>query len=380
MDTLRRENRTLATPRTTTVMTFEKIDRLDAVVTRLGIVLSPDGDAREAEGVLNPAGVRARTGEFLLYPRCVAAGNVSRIGLVRVHANGNDRTFERCGYALEPEAPYEHRSAPGGEGCEDARVTFVPVLDRYVMAYTAFGPSGPRIALALSPDGYSWTRLGLADFSAPGLPAGDDKDAAFFPEPVVSPAGVLSLALYHRPMLHISAVDGRAAVPVILDMPPADRESICIAYIPLEPVLNDVHNLLKIAESVQVLVPHGTWGRIKLGGGTVPVRIAEGWFSLYHGVDAIPYEGGFKMRYSAGIVIHDAEDLTQIRYRSDAPVMVPEGDDELVGMVGNVVFPTAIDVDGDRTFDVYYGMADSRIGRARIALPPAVGVSEEAAA
>ncbi len=361
-------------------MTLEKIDRLNAVVTRLGSVLSPDGDAREAEGVLNPAGVRARGGEFLLYPRCVAAGNVSRIGIVRVHANGDERSFERCGYALEPQAPYERRAAPGGEGCEDPRVTFIPVLDRYVMAYTAFGPKGPRIAFALSYDGYEWERLGLADFSAPELPAGDDKDAAFFPEPVISPAGVLSLALYHRPMLHISAVDGRAAVPLILDLPPADRESICIAYVPLEPVLADVRNLLTIAESVQVLVPHGTWGRIKLGGGTVPVRIAEGWFSLYHGVDAIPIDGGFKMRYSAGVVIHDADDLTQIRYCSDAPIMVPEGDDELVGMVGNVVFPTALDIDGDRTFDVYYGMADSRIGRARIALAPAAEESAEAAA
>jgi len=56
-------------------------------------------------------------------------------------------------------------------GCEDPRVTFVPVLDRYLMAYTAFGTDGPRIAVAHSQDGYRWERLGLASF-APDLPQG----------------------------------------------------------------------------------------------------------------------------------------------------------------------------------------------------------------
>ena len=56
------------------------------------------------------------------------------------------------GFALEPEAPYEMRTTPGGMGCEDPRVTYIPILRRYVMAYTAFGPQGPRIAVALSSD------------------------------------------------------------------------------------------------------------------------------------------------------------------------------------------------------------------------------------
>ena len=48
---------------------------------------------------------------------------------------------------LQPEAPYELRPHPG-YGCEDPRVTYVGELKAYVMAYTAFGPDGPRIALA----------------------------------------------------------------------------------------------------------------------------------------------------------------------------------------------------------------------------------------
>jgi hypothetical protein len=50
------------------------------------------------------------------------------------------------------------------------------------------------------------------------------------------------------------------------------------------------------------------------------------------------------MRYSAGIVIHDAQHPHIVRYRSPAPVLAPETGDELRGIVNDVVFPTAIDV------------------------------------
>jgi predicted GH43/DUF377 family glycosyl hydrolase len=347
------------------------IASLETRVSRLGIVLEPSGDPAELEGVLNPACARARDGKLLLYPRAVGKGNTSRIGIVEGTGGPDSLTFRRAGFALEPEMPYELRDQPGGYGCEDPRVTFVPLLDAYVMAYTAFGPDGPRIAVALSQDGYAWRRLGLVDFSAPGLPCGDDKDAAFFPEPVLSPKGVWSFAFYHRPMLHISAVDGCAAIPIILDMPARDRESTRIAYVPLDAVLADERNLLRVAESALVLEPAHDWGRIKNGGGTPPVRVAEGWMSLFHGVDG-QYDPSGKcsgMRYSAGLVIHDAERPDIIRYRSPGPIFAPETADERRGMVNNVVFPTGIDVRPDpRDFDVYYGMADSRIGRIRVEL------------
>ena len=91
-------------------------------------------------------------------------GNFSRIGIARVRFNddGDPIGVERLGIALEPEAEYELR--PDGGGCEDPRITFVEELERYVMSYTAFGPDGPRIALATSDDLFHWERLGLATF------------------------------------------------------------------------------------------------------------------------------------------------------------------------------------------------------------------------
>lgn len=342
-------------------------------VRRLGLVLEPDGSPTEAGGVLNPAATRAPGRELLLYPRDVAIGNISRIGAVLTSQTKNGFDVERLGFALQPEARYEVRARPG-YGCEDPRVTYVPVLESYVMAYTAFGPDGPRIALALSSDAYHWERLGLVHFAGTANVVGDDKDAAFFPEPVLSPKGRRCLAFYHRPMLHLSSVDGRASIPMIERMPFEDRESIRLAYVPLGPALKDRNNLLNVSESIQVLSPNAQWGSIKIGAGTPPVRIAlngiEGWMSLYHGVDVTSDRARKpSLRYSVGVVIHDLERPDCILYRSPHPIMTPESARERKGVVGNVVFPTGLDPRpdlGERTYDVYYGMGDYSIGAARL--------------
>ena len=62
-----------------------------------------------------------------------------------------------------------------------------------------------------------------------------------------------------------------------------------------------------------------------------------------------------------------------IRYRSAEPVLTPALPQERSGTVANVVFPTGIDRRDDLgtpdRFDVYYGMADNRIGVARLDVP-----------
>ena len=62
-----------------------------------------------------------------------------------------------------------------------------------------------------------------------------------------------------------------------------------------------------------------------------------------------------------------------IRYRSAEPVLQPELPQERSGTIANVVFPTGIDRRDDLgcpdRFDIYYGMADTRIGVARLDVP-----------
>ncbi|MFY9718333.1 MAG: hypothetical protein WAK16_01705 [Candidatus Cybelea sp.] len=349
------------------------LDRLQANVERLGAVLQPNGSPTEAGGILNPAAARTPRGELLLYPRCATKANISRIGTVEVRQETGGFASERLEFALEPQAPYEIRPQPG-YGCEDPRVTYIPILESYVMSYTAFGPDGPRIAVAISADAYHWERIGLVRFAGSANVVGDDKDAAFFPEPVLSPKGRKCLAFYHRPMLHLSSVDGRAAIPMIERMPFEDRESIRIAYVPLAPVLKDRNNICNVSESRQVLSPDDQWGSIKIGAGTPPVRArlngTDVWLAFFHGVDAV---GGRKpsLQYSAGIIIHDLERPDRILYRSPKPILTPESKEERKGVVDNVVFPTGLDPRpdlGNHVYDVYYGMSDFAIGAARITI------------
>jgi predicted GH43/DUF377 family glycosyl hydrolase len=112
----------------------------DFKLKRLSTIMEPEpGNPMEEEGVLNPAAVRGPDGGLYLFPRMVAKGNYSRIGIARVkfNSNGDPVGVERLGIALEPEAEYEKRP-DGGGGCEDAQVTFVEPLQDYIMSYTAF--------------------------------------------------------------------------------------------------------------------------------------------------------------------------------------------------------------------------------------------------
>jgi beta-1,2-mannobiose phosphorylase / 1,2-beta-oligomannan phosphorylase len=65
----------------------------------------------------------------------------------------------------------------------------------------------------------------------------------------------------------------------------------------------------------------------------------------------------------------NSDDPLKMLYRSEKPILEPEDEAESVGVVDNVVFPTALDARGAGRFDVYYGMADTRIGVVQIDLP-----------
>ena len=87
--------------------------------------------------------------------------------------------------------------------------------------------------------------------------------------------------------------------------------------------------------------------------------------------------------YSAGVMVLAQGASAGIRYRSPEPVLSPVLPQEHLGTTANVVFPTGIDRRDDLgapdRFDVYYGMADDRIGVARLDLPavlPPGGVAD----
>jgi beta-1,2-mannobiose phosphorylase / 1,2-beta-oligomannan phosphorylase len=348
---------------------------------RLGLLMEPEpGNPQEVEGVLNPAAARGPDGHLYLFPRLVAKGNYSRIGIARVkfNAGGDPVGVERLGIVLEPEADYERRPNGGG-GCEDPRITFVEPVQRYLMSYTAFSARGPRIAFAVSEDLFHWRRRGLATFDPyRGIEFDDvdDKDASLFPVAIPSPSGQPQLAILHRPLFpgtrpeEIACCDGSREVDL-------DRESIWISYGPLPSEDRERHGHVRFAAHHRLAAPAAPWERLKIGGGTPPILTRHGWLIVYHGVSEIPDPSpGHSLCYAAGVMVFSKEHPLEVRYRSPEPVLTPAAPEERIGTVDNVVFPTGIDRRDDlgqpERFDIYYGMADNRIGAARLDLPDAL--------
>jgi predicted GH43/DUF377 family glycosyl hydrolase len=241
-----------------------------------------------------------------------------------------------------------------------------------VMTYVAYGPLGPRTAIAVSADLEQWRRLGPVlyrydDTQDLDLNLFHNKDTTFLPEPVVAPDGVLSLAVLHRPMWDLSETKpGQSAdQPAFLS---ESRQSIWMSFVPLADAQHDPSALTLWRGHRFVAGPQFAYEELKIGGGPPPVRVPEGWLLLHHGVTGVidnAFEQQKNVNYAAGGMILDAEQPWLVRQRSSEPLLAAETEEERSGIVPNVVFPTAIEEIDGRLF-AFYGMADSQIGIARI--------------
>jgi predicted GH43/DUF377 family glycosyl hydrolase len=211
----------------------------------------------------------------------------------------------------------------------------------------------------------------------------DDKDASLFPVVIPDPSGLPELAMLHRPLFPGTRPEETACRPETREVD-IDRESIWISYCRMSPD----HKPLRTGQFTfhhRLASPVSPWERLKIGGGTPPVLTRHGWLIIYHGVSEMgkPKTDRYQLCYSAGVMIFSKEHPLVISYRSEEPVLSPELPQELHGTVANVVFPTGIDRRDDLgspdRFDVYFGMADKRIGVARLDLPdtlPLRGVAD----
>jgi hypothetical protein len=228
----------------------------------------------------------------------------------------------------------------------------------------------------VSTDLRSWRRLGPVHFGYQEALDADlnhftNKDVVFFPEPVPGPDGRPCFAALHRPTWDLDVV-----APGIGTYLPAgvtdDRPGIWISYVAVDEVIADVAGLTHLYDHRPVALPAFDFEAVKIGAGPPPIRIPEGWLLIHHGVTGELLPGVDHqplVNYAAGAMILSADDPSVVLARTSEALLVAEHPAERVGIVPNVVFPTAIEeIDG--ALFVFYGMADSRIGVAALERVP----------
>ena len=208
-------------------------------------------------------------------------------------------------------------------GIEDPRITFVDELAQYVISYTAYGPVGPAVALALTEDFRSFERLGV-------VMQADDKDAALLPRRIGG-----RFALFHRPTTVWGA-------------------NVWISYSSDLRTWGDHTEVLRARRG-------GWWDANKIGLSPPPIETDRGWLMIYHGV-RVTASGSL---YRLGLALFEKDNPGRCIARGDEWIFGPEAPYERTGDVGNVAFPcgTTLAPDGD-TLHVYYGAADTSMALA----------------
>jgi predicted GH43/DUF377 family glycosyl hydrolase len=210
-------------------------------------------------------------------------------------------------------------------GVEDPRITWMEERNEWIIAYTAYSPSGPLVSLARTLDFKSFTRMG------PVMPP-DDKDAAVFPRCFEG-----RYAMIHRPVS-----SGSSGAHVWLSFSPDLTH------------WGDHHILLHARRGAW-------WDANKIGLSPPPLETPEGWLIVYHGVRQTP--GG--CLYRLGFALLDLEKPWQVIRRSDEWFFSPEAPYERHGDVNGVAFPCGW-VHDEKTDELrmYYGGADSCVALA----------------
>jgi predicted GH43/DUF377 family glycosyl hydrolase len=208
-------------------------------------------------------------------------------------------------------------------GTEDPRITYLPELEQYAIAYTAYTRDGPGVALMLTRDFHEFERYGV-------IMQPEDKDAALLPRRIDG-----RWALIHRP---VSATAAHIWISYSTDL----RE------------WGGAKMVLKARFG-------GWWDANKIGLSPPLIETSQGWLMIYHGVK----HNGSGVIYRLGLALFDLNEPERCLKRGNEWVFGPEESYELKGDVDKVVFPCGYTIapDGD-TLRIYYGAADTSIAMA----------------
>lgn len=281
---------------------------------------------------------------------CVAFANgkyhmVYRAYSEKTQHHGIDMQVSTIGYAQSDDGINfsEHRQliTPTEDwemyGCEDPRITFMD--GKFYIFYTAlsvypFAAYGIKLAVAITTDFQTFEKHPVTTFNS--------KAMGLFPE----------------------KINGKfaALLTINTDLPPA---KISLALFDREEDMwsqqywtewyenaNDhIINLLRDARD-----------QVELG--APPIKTAQGWLVIYSYIKN--YLSNDKI-FGIEAVLLDLNDPRKVVGRTSLPLLTPEADYELHGIVPDVIFPSGALVK-DNLLYVYYGAADTRVALATMHL------------
>ena len=118
----------------------------------------------------------------------------------------------------------------------------------------------------------------------------------------------------------------------------------------------DISNALVEEEIVIDPRIYHTISEMKNGLGPAPIKTAEGWLHLAHGVR----NTAAGLRYVLYLFMTDLADITKMKHKPGGYFLAPEGE-ERVGDVSNVVFSNGWVANEDGKVFVYYASSDTRM-------------------
>lgn len=268
----------------------------------------------QANAVFN-AGVADLEDEVLLLLRVESPSGRSHLIVARSEDGVGGWCIEdRALVHAEHGCPYEVL------GAEDCRITWVPEMEEWVLAYTAYTAGGPGVALASTEDFEQVRRLGLVH-------PPENKNAALFPRRFKG-----LFAMLHRP---------------------CTPGGVWLSYSP---------DLVFWGKPQLVLPPRPGpwWDGMRVGAGLPPIETEEGWLIIYHGVKEVANNPLYRL----GAALLDLEEPHRLIARARRWLLSPQEPYERTGDAGNVVFACG-GVVRDGELWMYYGAADSCICLAR---------------
>lgn len=269
--------------------------------------------------VFNPGACQV-DGETVLICRVEDTRGISHLWVARSSDGAGDWRVDREPL-LSPRPNVESEQW----GLEDPRVVRVEELNSWAITCTAYGPTGPAVALFIT-DFNTVQMRGLV------MPP-EDKNASLFPRRING-----DWVLIHRPVTVHSGPKAEIWLSRSRDLDAWRRP-----------------------ERVLRTRPGAWWDSVRLGTGPPPIETPQGWLLIYHGVRNTS-NGSI---YRVGLALLDLDRPSRVLHRSPDWVLAPTTPYERIGDVPNVVFPCGAIHDFDRDeIRLYYGAADTSIALA----------------